>query len=128
MKFKSKEITIYNEEGVTGITFSERKHLGSETVNMSIDEIIESTGRYLLLQHSYPEDDFDTDYYHFETNDYFFDGNSVEYEMVLSRTHFEFKAPNRSVLILINPSDEKFALLKKNLPLLTSRKGKLVIN
>ncbi len=102
--------------------------LGSETENMSIDEIIESTGRYLQLQRSYPEDDFDTDYYHFEINDDFFDGNSVEYEMVLSRTHFEFKASNRSVFILINPSNEKFALLKKTLPLLTSRKGKLVIN
>lgn len=128
MKFKSKAITIHDEEWLSGITFSEHQDLGSETKNMSIDEIVESTGRYLLLQHSYPEDDFDTHNYHFETSDYFFDGNLVEYEMVLSRTHFEFKTLNRSVLISINPSDEKFALLKKILPLLTNGNGKLVIN
>ena len=50
MKFKCKEIAINDEELGCQVTFSEKKDLREETANMSVQALIDSIGRYLLLQ------------------------------------------------------------------------------
>ena len=128
MKLNCIEISINDEELGCQVTFSENKDLGEETANMSVKKIIELIGRYLLLQRSYPEDDFESDYIYFETHDENYAGELVDYEMVLSKSCFELKLQNEKIEVLINPTEKEYSKLKEILPILTNNSGKLIIN
>lgn len=128
MKLNCIEIAINEEELGCQVTFSEKKNLGEETANMSMQEIIDSIGRYLLLQRSYPEDEFESGNYYFETHDENLCGDLVDYEILLSRTRFELKILNDTIEVEINPTEREFLQLKKILPILTDKKGKLIVN
>jgi len=128
MKINCIEISINDEELGCQVTFSEKKDLGEETANMSIQEIIESIGKYLLLQRSYPEDDFASGNYYFETHDENLCGDLVDYEMMLSKTRFELKILNETIEVAINPTEKEYTQLKKILPILTDKEGELTIN
>ncbi len=127
MKLNCSEISINDDDLGCQITFSEDRDLGKETENMSVKEILDSTGRYLLLQRSYPENKYGSNYY-FETHNESLCGALINYEMTLSRTYFEFKIQNEKIAISINPTEKEFGELKKILQRLTNKKGKLTIN
>lgn len=128
MKINCIEISISDEELGCQVTFSEKKDLGEESANMTVQEIIDSIGRYLLIQRSYPEFEDESDYIYFETHDEEFSGELSDYEMVLSREQFELKLIDGKIEVLINPSDKEYSELKKILPILTNKTGKLIIN
>lgn len=128
MKLNCIEIAISDEELGCQVIFSEKKGLGEEIANMTVEEIIDSIGRYLLLQRSYPEDEFENGNYYFETNDENLCGDLVDYEMLLSRTRFDLKIQNETIEVEINPTEKEYLQLKKILPILTDKKGKLIIN
>jgi hypothetical protein len=127
MKISCIEISISDEELGCQVTFSEKKDLGEESANMTVQEIIDSIGRYLLIQRSYPEFEDESDYIYFETHDEEFSGELSDYEMVLSREQFELKLINGKIEVLINPTDKEYSELKKILPILTNKTGKLII-
>lgn len=128
MKLNCIEISISDEELGCQVTFSEKKSLGEEAANMSVQEIIDSTGRYLLIQRSYPEYEFESDYIYFETHDEEYAGELVDYEMVLSKECFELNLSNEKIEVLITPTDIEYSKLKKILPILTNNSGKLIVN
>lgn len=128
MKINCIEISISDEEFGCQVTFSEKKDLGEESANMTMQEIIDSIGRYLLIQRSYPEFEDESDYIYFETHDEEFSGELSDYEMVLSREQFELKLIDGKIEVLINPTDKEYSELKKILPILTNKTGKLIIN
>ena len=128
MKINCIEISISDEELGCQVTFSEKKDLGEESANMTVQEIIDSIGRYLLIQRSYPEFEDESDYIYFETHDEEFSGELSDYEMVLSRERFELKTIDGIIEVLINPTDKEYSELKKILPILTNKTGKLIIN
>jgi hypothetical protein len=128
MKINCIEISISDEELGCQVTFSEKKDLGEESANMTVQEIIDSIGRYLLIQRSYPEFEDESDYIYFETHDEEFSGELSDYEMVLSREQFELKLIDGKIEVLINPTDKEYSELKKILPILTNKTGKLIIN
>lgn len=128
MKINCIEISISDEELGCQVTFSEKKDLGEESANMTVQEIIDSIGKYLLIQRSYPEFEDESDYIYFETHDEEFSGELSDYEMVLSREQFELKLIDGKIEVLINPTDKEYSELKKILPILTNRTGKLIIN
>lgn len=128
MKISCIEISISDEELGCQVTFSEKKDLGEETANMTVQEIIDSIGRYLLIQRSYPEFEDESDYIYFETHNEEFAGELSDYEMVLSREQFELKLIDGKIDVLINPTDKEYSELKKILPILTNKTGKLTIN
>ena len=128
MKINCIEISISDEELGCQVTFSEKKDLGEDAANMTVQEIIDSIGRYLLIQRSYPEFEDESDYIYFETHDEEFAGELSDYEMVLSRERFELKIIDGKIEVLINPTDKEYSELKKILPILTNKTGKLVIN
>ena len=128
MKINCSEISINDDDLGCQITFSENRDLRKETENMSVKEIIDSTNRYLLLQRSYPEDKYGSNNFYFETHNENLCGDLIDYEMMLSRTYFEFKIRNEKIGILINPTEKEFGELKKALQILTNKKGKLTIN
>jgi hypothetical protein len=128
MKINCIEIAINDEELGCQVTFSEKEDLGEESAHMSVQEIIDSIGRYLLLQRSYPEDEFESGNYYFETHDENLCGDLVDYEMTLSRNLFELRILNETIEVVIKPTEKEFAQLKDVLPILTDKKGKLIIN
>ena len=128
MKINCIEISINDEELGCQVTFSEKKDLGEESANMTVQEIIDSIGRYLLIQRSYPEFEDESDYIYFETHDEEFSGELSDFEMVLSREQFELKLIDGKIEVLINPTDKEYSELKKILPFLTNKTGKLIVN
>ena len=128
MKLNCIEISINNDDLGCQVTFSENKNLGEETANMSVKEIIDSIGRYLLLQRSYPEDEFESNNYYFETHSENLCGDLIDYEMRLSKNYFELRIQNKTIEISINPTEKEFIELKSVLSILTNKKGRLIIN
>ena len=128
MKLNCIEISINDDDLGCQVTFSENERLGEETANMSVSEIIESIGRYLLLQRSYPEDEFDSNNYYFETHNENLCGDLIDFQMKLSRTFFELEIQSEKVEVLINPTEKEFNELKKILSLLTNKNGRLIVN
>ncbi len=128
MKLNCIEISINDEELGCQVTFSEKKSLGEEAANMSVQEIINSTGKYLLMQRSYTEDEFDKDYIYFETHNEEYAGELVEYEIILSKERMELHLKDEKIEVLFKPSEKEYSELKKILPILTSNTGKLIIN
>tara|TARA_R110002096_G_C14560600_1_gene719878 strand:- start:872 stop:1261 length:390 start_codon:yes stop_codon:yes gene_type:complete len=128
MKLNCVEISISDEEFGCQITFSEKKDLREETIGMSVKDIEESIGRYLLLQRTYPEDEFESDYIYFETHNEEYAGELIEYEMALSRNNFMLKLQNEKIEVEINPTDREYSKLKEILPILTNNSGKINVN
>lgn len=127
MKINCIEISISDEELGCQVTFSEKKDLGENAPNITTQEIIDSIGRYLLIQRSYPELKDESDHIYFETHNEEFAGELSDYEMVLSRERFELKIIDEKIEVIINPTDKEYTELKKTLPILTNKTGKLII-
>jgi hypothetical protein len=129
MKINCIEISISDEELGCQIVFSERKALGEEASNMSVQEIINSTGKYLLIQRFYSEEEADDerDFIYFETHDEKYAGQLADYEIVLSKECFELNLLNEKIEVFINPTEMEYFELKKVLPTLTNLSGKVVI-
>lgn len=68
MYFQCKELWISDEEFGCTITFSDSKT--SEDRSKNAEEIWNSNEKYLLIQRTYPEDDFEPDYYHLESSEF----------------------------------------------------------
>jgi hypothetical protein len=128
MKINCIEISISDEELGCQVTFSDKKDLGEDSANMTVQELIDSLGKYLLIQRSYPEDEFESDYIHFETHDKKCSGELIDYEMFLSKERFELNLLNEKIEVLINPTQKEYSELKKILPILTNNSGKIIVS
>lgn len=128
MKLNCIEISISNEELGCKVSFSNKKSLGEELSHMTVQEIIDSTGEYLLIQRSYPDYEDESDYIYFETHKEEFAGELSDYEIVFSRERFELKMTDGEIEVLINPTDKVYLELKKILPILINKTGKLIVN
>ncbi|ASB50486.1 hypothetical protein [Alkalitalea saponilacus] len=128
MKINCIEILINDEELGCQLTFSDKKELGEDSENMTVQELIDSLGKYLLIQRSYPEDEFESDYIHFETHDKKCSGELIDYEMFLSKERFELNLLNEKIEVLINPTQKEYSELKKILPILTNNSGKITVS
>ena len=67
MRFKCEELLIQDEEFGCTITFSDTKT--SEDQFKTDEEIMNSEEKYLLIQRTYPDDEYDSDNYHLETSE-----------------------------------------------------------
>jgi len=128
MKINCIEISINDEDLGCQVTFSENKSLGEKAAKMSIQEIIDSTGAYLLIQRSYPDYEDESDYIYFETHNEEYAGELKDYEMFLTKERFELRLRDGKIEVLINPTDKEYSELKKILPILTNKTGKLIVN
>ena len=127
MKFDCKQISINNEELGCTVSFYDRKQDGEAQTDMTIDEIIESIGEYVMLQRTYPEDDFETDYYYIETSNPNIAGKLKNFLIKLSRTKMSMTFSNKEIEISINPIDNKFNELKEALRIIANNQGELII-
>ena len=128
MKIKGIEISINDEELGCQVTFSNKKSLGEEVSQMTAQEIIDSTGEYLLIQKYFPDYEDESDYIYFETHNEKYLGELSDFEMVLTKERFRLKLQNGEIEILISPTEREYSELKKVLSILTNKTGKLIIN
>ncbi|WP_075590815.1 hypothetical protein [Labilibacter marinus] len=128
MKLNCIEISINNEELGCQVTFSEKRSLGEKAANMSVQEIIDSTGKYLLIQRSYADYEDENEYVYYETHDGNFAGELVDYEITLSKQCLELDQTEGKIIVSISPTAKEYRELKKTLPLLVNKSGKLIIN
>ncbi len=128
MKFNCKEISISDEEFGCTVSFSEKKDTDTTQTDIKIDEIIASTGQYILLQRTYPEDEFESDYYYMETSNSDKSGELKDFSIDLYRGQFLMTYDNELFEININPNDQEFGDLKKALEKLTNNRGQLIVH
>jgi len=128
VKFDCREISISDEAFGCTLILSEKNDNAAEQMKMSIDQITNSSGQYLLLQRTYPEDDYENDYYYFETNDFDKSGELKSFKIELNKNRFLMQKENDFFEIILKPNDEEYSSLKKILAKLTRDKGQLLIN
>ncbi len=128
MKLDCKQISISDDDLGCQVTFSEKIDLGEKTENMSVKEIIDSIGRYLLLQRTYSEIDYGKDNYYFETQDEILSGELKAFEIVMSRQSFELQFDSETIEISINPTDQEYSDLMHVIPIIIDKRGRLTVN
>ena len=125
MKFSCKEISIDDEDLGCTISFSENVDNDGFEKERTIDEIMDSIGQYITLQRTYPEDEFEKDYYSFESSDFDKSGELVDFKIDLYRTQFVMTFDKELYEIQINVDDQKFENLKVVLTKIANGKGQL---
>jgi hypothetical protein len=115
MKFISKHIEISDEEFGCTITFSESEN--------DIDSM--DTEKYLLLQRTYPEDEYEEDYYYIESSDFDKSGELENFSIDLSASNFNLSTETDTYEINFELTTEKYELLKQTLTKLCNGNGQL---
>ena len=127
MDFVCKEISISDEEYGCTLTFSEKEEDNDFENQKTVDEIMDSVGQYVMLQRTYGEDEFEDDYYYFETSNFEKSGELDDFEIILTETKFVLTTENEKYEVQIHPDRQIFDNLKSVLSKITESKGKLNI-
>ncbi len=127
MKFECKKISIDDSPFGCTVSFYDRKPDYEAQINMTTQEIIDSLGQYVMLQRTYPEDEFESDYYHFETNLPNIGGELNDFKIILSRTKFWLEIGGQKIELVIKLIDKKFEDLSTALENIVNKKEELII-
>ena len=128
MKFDCEEISISDESFGFTLTFSEKKYDPIAESTKTIKELMHSSNEYLMIQKTYAEDEFETEYFYFETNDPDKSGQLNTFTINLSRHQFLMNHDNELYEINIKPKGKEFEKIKEALKVLTADKGELIIH
>ena len=133
MKFYCQHISISDDEFGCSISLSESRdeyneEYADKILKMSPSEVAESTGRYILIRRNFPEDEFEKDYYYFETSDHAGSGELENFKIELHPTRFLMHRDIEIYDIDIKPSKKEFAELKKVLTKILNGWGELIIS
>ena len=126
MNFVCKEISSNDEEFGCTVTLSEKEDSGFD-YEETVEEIMNATDQYLMLQKTYGEDEFEEDYFYIESRDFEKSGELEDFEIFLTETEFIITFENEKYVIQISPNRKVFDELKKVLSEFTECKGKLNI-
>lgn len=125
MKFECKEISIVDEEFGCTVSFRENKDSYDYENEQSINQILSSIGQYILLQRTYPEDEFEKDYYYFESSESDKSGKLKDFTIDLCRTQFVMALNKELYEIQLNIDDPTFEKLKTVLTIITNGREQL---
>jgi hypothetical protein len=87
INFQCKELTIQDQDLGCTITFSDSTSADDQF--KTVEEIMNSDEKYLLIQRTYAEDDDDTDFYHFESTELDFEPDE---KMIVNLRKDKFEA------------------------------------
>jgi len=127
MKLDCKEISISDDELGCTIEFSEEKEKFEVNIKKSVKEILASIKPYILLQRTYGEDEFEEDYYYFETLDFDKAGELKDFTIDVYRKKILITCNNEIFEITIHAKDKKFENLKTVLKKIANKEGQLRI-
>lgn len=115
MNFECKKLTIsdYPEFGCT-IEFCDT--IEEQTENMTIEELFNPKSKYLTIQRSYPEEEYDNDWYTIETSEGDIEFNQRDlFYVTLSREIFKLEYLGESIVIGLNLSEKEIVNLENTL-------------
>jgi hypothetical protein len=127
MKLDCKEISISDDELGCTIEFSEEKEEFDVNIKKSVKEILASIKPYILLQRTYGEDEFEEDYYYFETLDFDKAGELKDFTIEVYRKKIVITYNNEIFEITIHAKDKIFENLKTALKKIANKDGQLRI-
>jgi len=127
MKLECKDLSVSDEELGCTITFSQGMEETKWESNMSIEELTRSLKPYILLQRSYAEDEFEDDYYYFETLDFDKSGELKDFTIEVHRKQILISYNNELFEITININNKEFDDLKASLKKSANKEGQLKI-
>lgn len=126
-KFNCKELSINDIEFGCTITFSEKTETYDPTKELIVDEIVASSGQYIMLQRTYGEDEFEDDYYYFESSDFDKSCELEDFKIELSRAQFVITIDKEMFETQINVEEIEFENLKLVLTKIINGKGNIII-
>lgn len=126
MKFRCKEISISDKELGYTITFSDTKDKES-VENQSYDDIKNSMGNYLMLQRTYPEDEFEKDFYYIEASDFDKSDELKNFKIELRKNLFIIEWSKGNAEIELTITDSEFQDIIKAIKVISNNKGSLKI-
>ena len=130
MKIDCKIISIVEGELGCSVTFYEK--LEDDTFEfekkISVDKIMDSIGTYLSLNRTYPEDEFEKDYYYIEVSDFDKSGDLKNFTADLYRNKFLMDFNNNLFEINFDTDNSTFNDLKNMLLKITNERGRLTIH
>ncbi len=127
MKLDCKDILISDEAFGCTITFYHQKERIKWENNMSIEEFTRSISQYILLQRSYGDDEFEEDYYYFETIDFNNAWELNDLTIAVYRKKILINYNGERFEITIHVNNQKFEDLKLTLKKIVNREGELKI-
>ena len=129
MKIECKRLSISEEElGLQIVFYSNEKEEDPESLDYSnITEVVNSIGPYLMIQRSYPEDEFEKDYYYIELTDFDESGDLKEFVFTLTGKKLKIKWEKNSVEIELNIDEKEIEDLIEALNIFTQIDGKFNI-
>ncbi len=125
MNFECKQLNITDDPDF-GCTIEFSDSIDENDENQTLEELMNPTGKYLLIQRSYPEDEYENDWYSIESSEI-----DIEYsqkdDMYVNLRKDEFKIYCSGVTIIVglNLSDAEYSNLNKVLK--TRFKDKVII-
>jgi hypothetical protein len=113
MNFQCEELAISDKELGCTITFSDSK--SSDDQFKTIEEIMNSEEKYLLIQRTYPEDDDDMDNCHIETSETDVEllSDDIEITVAIDKERFKIEFPGAQLEIGLNLTDKELENLKE---------------
>ena len=127
MRFDCKEIAISEEEFGCSITFSEKEN-GIAKEDLTIDELLHSSGQYLMLMRKYSEVELEEDFLYIETNDPNKSEEIQNFLMNICHTKFSISYDKDLIEIGLHINDQKFEEVKHIIKKITHKKGQLNIH
>ena len=114
IEFECKKISVITDDLGCTIIFS-------EFVNENPNE------KYVLLQRTFPEDEFEEAYRYLETNNHNFGGELKTREVFLSKSKFNLKTKKGNIVLIINPTEKEYLDLKEAVQIIIWKKNILRI-
>ena len=125
MNFECRQLTI-NDDPDFGCTIEFNGTIENYNENLTIEEQLSPSGKYLLIQRSYPEEEFENDWYTIETSVTEIDFSQKDKMYVnLNQKEFEIYCAGVTIVIGLKLSKKEYSQLDKTLR--TRFKDKIVI-
>lgn len=130
MKFECENLSIIDEEFGCSLTFSEKNNGGLDQENMTLDQIKNYSGKYVMLQRTYavsnPENDpVEEDYLYIETIDPNKSGELTNFVINVSPTNFSIAYNKDLIEVQLNFDEPPFEKLKQLIRKIANKKGQV---
>ncbi len=113
MNFECRQLSITDDPDF-GCTIEFNNTIENFNDNLTIEEQLVPTGKYLLIQRSYPEDEFENDWYTVETSEIDIDfSQKDEIYVKLRQKEIEIYCSGITMVIGLKLSDREYSKLDK---------------
>lgn len=130
MKFDCKNLLIVDEAFGCSVTFSEKNGGGIDQQNMTLNELIKYSGKYLMLQRTYAKsnsenDQIEEDYLYIETEDPNKSGELTNFIVNVSPTNISIAYNKDLIEIQLNLDEPSFEKLKQLIRKIADKNGQV---